>query len=279
MLKSRIELNNRYFIMYKLAVIGNPIAHSLSPLIWSEFAHQCEIELEYNKICAPIDDFEHVVRDFFASGGHALSVTAPFKSRAYALANRHNSHTLLSQTANHLIARDGLLLADNTDGIGLVADLHRMGRNLKSKNILIIGSGSVIYSVLSSLEAEAPKRIDLLMRDSSKLDDFIQKSRLVDAYDAVVSYDIVINTTPNIAENTLFSQVKQLSAHALVYDMIYTAKQTLFLKAMEQVNADITQANGLGMLIQQAAAAFTLIFAKSPNIDALYPLLQEKMNG
>lgn len=67
--------------MYKLAVIGNPIAHSLSPLIWSEFARQCEIELEYNKICAPIDDFEHVVRDFFASGGHALSVTAPFKSR------------------------------------------------------------------------------------------------------------------------------------------------------------------------------------------------------
>ncbi len=279
MLKSRIELNNRYFIMYKLAVIGNPIAHSLSPLIWSEFAHQCEIELEYNKICAPIDDFEHMARDFFASGGHALSVTAPFKARAYALANRHTPQTLLSQTANHLLAKDGLLLADNTDGVGLVADLHRMGRNLKDKNILIIGSGSVIYSVLSSLEAEAPRRIDLLMRDSSKLDDFVQKSKLLDAYDDAISYDIVINTTPNMAENTLFSQVKQLSTHALAYDMIYTAKQTLFLKAMEQLNPGITQANGLGMLIQQAATAFTLLFAKSPDANALYPLLQEKMNG
>ena len=125
-----------------------------------------------------------------------------------------------------------MLLADNTDGIGLVADLRRMGRILKDKNILIIGSGSVIYSVLSSLEAEAPERIDLLMRDSSKLDDFVQKSRLVDAYDAKVSYDIVINTTPNVAENTLFKSkwAKRLSTHALAYDMIYTAKQTMFLK-------------------------------------------------
>ena len=80
-----------------------------------------------------------------------------------------------------------------------------MGRVLKDKNRLIIGSGSVIYSVLSSLEAEAPKRIDLLMRDSSKLDDFIQKSHLVDAYAPEISYDLVINTTPNTPENTLFS--------------------------------------------------------------------------
>ena len=238
--------------MYKLAVIGNPIAHSLSPLIWSEFAHQCAIELEYSKICAPIDDFEHVVRDFFASGGYALSVTAPFKARAYSLANQHNPHTLLSQTANHLIAKKDLLLADNTD---------------------------VIYSVLSSLEAEAPKRIDLLMRDSSKLDDFIQKSHLVDAYAPEISYDLVINTTPNTPENTLFSQVKQLSTHALAYDMIYTARQTMFLKAMEQLNAEITQTNGIGMLIQQAAAAFSLIFNQTPDVDPLYPLLQDKMNG
>lgn len=265
--------------MYKLAVIGNPIAHSLSPLIWSEFAHQCAIELEYSKICAPIDDFEHVVRDFFASGGYALSVTAPFKARAYSLANQHNPHTLLSQTANHLIAKKDLLLADNTDGIGLVADLRRMGRVLKDKNLLIIGSGSVIYSVLSSLEAEAPKRIDLLMRDSSKLDDFIQKSHLVDAYAPEISYDLVINTTPNTPENTLFSQVKQLSTHALAYDMIYTARQTMFLKAMEQLNAEITQTNGIGMLIQQAAAAFSLIFNQTPDVDPLYPLLQDKMNG
>jgi Shikimate 5-dehydrogenase len=112
--------------MHKLAIIGNPVAHSLSPLIWHEFAQQTGIKLEYIKIEAPVEEFEQFVQDFFISGGKAVNITAPFKARAFALAKTHNQHALGSQTANLLINTDNGLDADNTDGVGLVADLSRL---------------------------------------------------------------------------------------------------------------------------------------------------------
>lgn len=265
--------------MHKLAIIGNPVAHSLSPLIWHEFAQQTGVELEYIKIEAPVAEFERFTQIFFSSGGKAVNITAPFKARAFALADVHNQHALGSQTANLLIKTDDGLAADNTDGLGLVADLSRLNLNLQSKNILIIGSGSVVYSVLSSLAAENPVRIDLLMRDTSKLVEFQAKSSLIKVYSKDIAYDLVINTTPNNPANELFVSIKQLAVNALAYDMSYTAKQTLFMSVMEQLNPQVIQANGIGMLIQQAKVGFQLVFGVMPDVDSLYTLLQEKLNG
>lgn len=265
--------------MHKLAIIGNPVAHSLSPLIWHEFAQQTGVELEYIKIEAPVAEFEQFVQNFFSSGGKAVNITAPFKARAFALANTYNEHALGSKTANLLINTNTGLDADNTDGLGLVADLSRINLNLKDKNILIIGSGSVIYSVLSSLAAENPARIDLLMRDTSKLIEFQVKSSLIKAYSQDIAYDLVINTTPNNPANELFVSIKQLAVNALAYDMSYTAKQTLFMSVMEKLNPRVIQVNGIGMLIQQAKIGFQLVFGIMPEVERLYTLLQEKLNG
>lgn len=265
--------------MYKLAVIGNPIEHSLSPLIWTQFAKQLDIPLEYTKILAREDNFESVVEDFFKSGGKALSVTAPFKARAFNLAKVHNQHTLIPHTANLLIQDNNQIIADNTDGLGLVADLERMSIDLAHKHILIIGSGSVIYSVLSSLLAKLPSRVDLLMRNQDKLSEFMSVSNFIKPYNSEISYDLVINTTPNSPDNKLFAEVKSLSNQAVAYDMIYTAQQTLFMQSMQNINPAIKQANGIGMLIQQAKVAFELVFNQVPNAELLYPLLQEKFNG
>ncbi len=265
--------------MYQLAVVGNPIAHSLSPNIFSEFSRQTGIELNYTRICAPIDDFERVVNEFFNNGGYALNITAPFKARAFAMASKHLPHTLLPATANVLIRKDELLIADNTDGLGLVADFARNGIELANKKILIIGSGSVIFSVLPSLEECKPERIDLLMRDSSKLDEFMQKSRLIGEFAAETEYDIVINTTPNVPDNSLFSQIKQLNSNACAYDMGYTAAKTLFMQQMLAIDPTLIALNGLGMLIQQAKYGFHRMFGLYPEIDNLYPILSEKLHG
>jgi shikimate dehydrogenase len=265
--------------MYQLAVVGNPIEHSRSPVIWHEFARQTGVELNYTKICAPIDDFEHLVTNFFQNGGLALNITAPFKARAYAMANLHHHAALIAKSANLLINRDNLIGADNTDGVGLVADLTRLGIDLAGKNLLIIGSGSVIYSVLDSLEQPAPARIDLLVRDQNKLDGFVQASRLIDAYSSDVVYDVVINTTPNTLDNQLFEQVKRLSDDSLAYDMIYSAEQTLFMQQMQHLNPQVRSANGIGMLIQQAAFGFERVFSIMPKTEALYTILQGSLNG
>lgn len=262
--------------MYKLAVVGNPIAHSLSPLIWQTFAKDVGIEIEYNKIHAEINVFEDVIKDFFIDGGTSISITAPFKARAFAMANKHKKHTLGSQTANLLFMNDGQLVADNTDGIGLVDDFGYKGINLKSKNILIIGSGSVVHSVLSSLEESHPNRIDLLMRNWDNLTQFENRSLIVDRYSEDIYYDVIINTTPSTPENELFAKIKLISDSSIAYDMIYTAKQTEFLRVMELLNPHVTQANGIGMLIQQAKIAFSQVFGIIPKIEHLYPLLQEQ---
>ena len=265
--------------MYQLAVVGNPIAHSLSPNIFAEFSNQTGIKLNYTRICAPIDDFERVVTDFFNNGGYALNITAPFKARAFATAAIHMPHTLLPRTANVLIKKDNQLIADNTDGLGLVADLSRNGIELSQKKILIIGSGSVIFSVIPSLEECKPECIDLLMRDTSKLGEFMQKSRLIGEFSAETEYDIVINTTPNVPENCLFSQIKRLNMNACAYDMGYTAPKTLFMQQMLAIDPTIMALNGLGMLIQQAKYGFYRMFGLYPEVDNLYPILSEKLHG
>ena len=265
--------------MYQLGVFGNPIAHSLSPRIFTEFGNETGIPLKYDKICVAIDHFEEEVRRFFANGGYALNITAPFKARAFTLANTHAVATLLSETANILLKTKDGIHADNTDGIGLVADLTRNKVQLQGKNILILGSGSVIFSILASLEKEQPARIDLLMRNMDKLDEFMFKSKLVDEFSNDIIYDLVINTTPNTPDNQLFKQFYKLAPDACAYDMAYTAPETLFMQTLANCQPGIKVINGLGMLIQQARYGFNCMFNIYPPVDQLYPLLNGILHG
>ncbi|MDD3266303.1 MAG: hypothetical protein PHC75_03890 [Burkholderiales bacterium] len=264
--------------MYKLAVIGNPIEHSLSPLIWQTFANDVGINLTYEKIFSEIDCFESLIKNLMADNYLALNVTSPFKARAFQIATTHGNHTLHSNTANLLIKKDNEIFADNTDGLGLIDDFRYQGVSLLNKKILILGNGSVIHSVLSSLLNEKPERVDLLMRDWNNLAQFEDASVLIHQYSKDISYDVIINTTPSLLQNSLFEQVKLVSNNAIAYDMIYTAKQTLFLAAMEKLNPNIKQTNGIGMLIQQAKVGFNKVFGIMPETQNLYPILQAKFN-
>ncbi|MEN9947093.1 MAG: hypothetical protein RLZZ293_1479 [Pseudomonadota bacterium] len=264
--------------MYQLAVIGNPISHSLSPIIWQDFAKQTAIELNYTKICAPIENFELVVNDFFAHDGYCLSVTAPFKQRAFELADQYLVNSQLTNTANHLFKKNQVLMAENTDGIGFMADLASLQIDLSNKNILFIGGGSVIHSVLHNIIQAKPQSIDLLMRDPSKISSFQSKYELVGLYQVQQRYDVVINTTPNSLDNPLFSQVKYLAHNALIYDMLYNAKVAYFNQAMQQLAPNAIIANGLGMLIQQAKLAFELVFAMPVATEHLYAQLAKHIS-
>lgn len=265
--------------MHHLAVIGNPVAHSLSPQIFTAFAAEFDIDLVYDRICPAIEDFESVVLEFFASGGYALNITAPFKTRAYDLADVRLANSQLSKTANVLIKREGKLVADNTDGRGLVADLIKNNIVLNDQNILLIGSGSVIHSVLAEVSANNPNSIDILMRNPKKITDFSQHVNKLGCFNQSVNYDLIINTTPNINDNQLFAQINKLKDNVLIYDMDYKSQQTLFIKQMQQINPNIRYLNGLGMLIMQAKFGFEVMFGKVPQTDYLYKLLGDKLHG
>lgn len=148
------------------AVVGHPISHSKSPRIHSLFARQTGQAVEYTAIQAPLDGFADTVRQFFARGGKGLNVTVPFKEEAWRLAERRTARAELAGAANTLFQDpDGALVADNTDGVGLVRDLTvNLDVALGGRRLLVLGAGGAVRGVLGPLLAERPMELVIANR-------------------------------------------------------------------------------------------------------------------
>lgn len=138
--------------METYAVFGNPIAHSKSPAIHQLFARQLGITHPYGRVLAPLDDFVSSLNQFFAEGGKGANVTVPFKEEAFARADELTERAALAGAVNTLKRlEDGRLLGDNTDGIGLLSDLERLGFIKPRQRILLVGAGGASRGVLLPL--------------------------------------------------------------------------------------------------------------------------------
>ncbi len=151
------------------AVFGNPIGHSKSPQIHHWFAEQTGQQLDYRAILAPVDGFADAWQRFVDAGGRGGNVTVPFKEQAFALAQQHSARALQAGAVNTLyIDADGKLCGDNTDGIGLVADLLRLGALLEDANILLLGAGGACRGVIGPLLAAGVGSICIANRTVEK---------------------------------------------------------------------------------------------------------------
>src|SRR6185437_2994281 len=151
--------------MDRYAVIGNPIAHSLSPAIHARFAAQLGEQIEYSALLAPLDGFRAAARAFFDAGGRGANVTLPFKMEAFALGDGASERARIAGAANVLARRDGRIEADNTDGAGLVADLRMNLRvDLRGARILVIGAGGAARGVMGPLLGEGPSALVIANR-------------------------------------------------------------------------------------------------------------------
>src|SRR5688572_6742907 len=138
--------------MDRYAVFGNPVSHSLSPRIHARFGELTGDRIEYTALAAPIGGFAEVARAFFAAGGRGANVTLPFKLDAFELAATRSERASLAGAANFLHAREGGIHADNTDGLGLVADLQaNLGFTLQGAEVLLLGAGGAARGVLGPL--------------------------------------------------------------------------------------------------------------------------------
>ncbi len=253
--------------MYKLAVVGNPIDHSLSPVVFAEFAKQFQLNLEYIKIKAYEKNFKETIVEFFNKGGMALNITSPFKQIAYEVADNATMRSRFTKSSNFLLLdKNHHIKADTTDGIGLVEDLHcNKHIELYQKNILILGSGFVLDSILLDLINANPTTIDILARNATRFE-YLKAKFGVGRYDSNIEYDVVLNTSPNVEDNMLFKQIFVLKNNMVCYDLSYSATgQTLFLQTMWQVNNNIQLYDGLGMLVEQAKVAFIKLFDNIPD--------------
>ena len=256
--------------MYKLAVLGNPIAHSLSPTVFSLFAKQFNLEINYTKVlCNDDTNFINTVEDLMAKGYTALNITSPYKQTAYKLAQNATSRSKFCQASNLLLPNvDGGVIADTTDGIGLVTDI-KVNRHIdiSTKRVLIIGSGYVLDSILLDLIAANPLCIDILARNTERVN-YLSEKFTTGVFKPNEYYDLILNSSPNVHDNKLFDQISQLGDNTFCYDLTYA--KSLFIDKMTALNPRLKSCNGLGMLIEQAVVTFNKLFNKTPNTQQVF---------
>lgn len=266
------------------AVVGNPIAHSKSPMIHSRFAEQTGECIEYRRLLAPLDGFAQIVRAFAAAGGRGVNVTVPFKLEAHALADSLSPRAAAAGAVNTLRFDGDRIHGDNTDGVGLVRDIEaNLGIGLAGARILLLGAGGAARGVVLPILERAPRSLLIVNRTAAKAEalavQFAGAARnagcaLAGGGPEVVepiAYDVIVNATAGSLDAALPECDKRaFGCGTLAYDMMYGAQPTVFMRHAESLGARVS--DGLGMLVEQAAESFFLWRAVRP---ASAPVLAE----
>lgn len=250
-------------------VMGNPVEHSRSPWIHSRFAALTGQNLQYTRQLVPLDGFAQAVRAFAQAGGRGCNVTVPFKLEAAQCATTCSERVQLAAAANTLVFQDGAIHADNTDGLGLVADIQRnAGVPLAGCDVLLVGAGGAAAGVLGPLLHEAPRSVAVVNRTAARAQALVQahtplatlqKTELLalDMQALERDFDIIINATASsLAGAGVPVPAHVLRPGSLAYDMMYGAAAQPFLDWAARHGAQ--PRDGLGMLVEQAAEAFAL---------------------
>ena len=244
----------------RYAVIGHPVAHSKSPWIHAQFAKATGQDIAYDRLEAPLQEFAPTVRGFQAAGGRGANVTLPFKTEAFALCGAHvSARAGAAQAVNTLLFEAGQVSGDNTDGVGLVNDLVRLGFSPAGRRILLLGAGGAAQGVVLPLLEHRPAALVVANRTASRARDLARRFGVAGGgYDELAGeqFDIVVNATsggltdePPPVSDAVFRP------GALAYDMVY-GKETPFLAAARRSGRAV--ADGTGMLVEQAAESFFL---------------------
>jgi shikimate dehydrogenase len=257
----------------RYAVMGNPIAHSQSPLIHGLFAAQTGQNLEYQAILVEPGQFAAAADAFRAECGRGLNVTVPFKQDAWVYADILSARAERSGAVNTLVFREhGDVLGDNTDGLGLVRDLlDNYGLTLKNKRVLLLGAGGAARGVLTPLLKAEPSRLVIANRTPAKA---VELALLFNGFGPVSGcgfgelsgfrFDLVINgTAASLSDTLLPLPADLLSEGGRCYDMMYGKEPTAFMR-WGLTHGAVCAMDGIGMLVEQAAESFRLWRGVSP---------------
>jgi len=271
----------------RYCVLGNPVAHSRSPAIHARFAAQCRQDLVYEALLAPLDGFTETVRQFVATGGKGANVTVPFKEEAFRLCTRRSARAERAGAVNTLAFAGGEIHGDNTDGAGLVRDIEaNLGFVLAGKRVLLLGAGGAARGVIAPLLACRPLSLFVANRSAGKAEVLARQFSdlaAVDAGDfaktAGRQFDAVINaTSASLAGEALPLPAGIFAADSLAYDMMYGKGETPFL-ALARAQGAAQLADGLGMLVEQAAEAFLVWRGMRPDSAPVLAALREQLKA
>ena len=262
----------------RYAVIGNPIGHTKSPAIHMAFAAAAGQDIRYEAILAPLDGFAAAVDAFRAAGGRGLNVTVPFKLDAAAYADRLLDRARQAGAVNALRFDGGTAEADNFDGLGLVRDIvANLGCPLRDRRVLVLGAGGAARGALAPLLEQRPAEVVVANREPERAAELAERFAALGpvsatGYDALRQaggFEVVINAT----SASLSGALPDLGAGVfgpgcLAYEMVYGKGLTPFLRLAQDAGAGHL-ADGVGMLVEQAAEAFAWWRGVRPDTQAV----------
>ncbi|CAG9244831.1 shikimate dehydrogenase [Paraburkholderia unamae] len=278
----------------RYAVVGNPVAHSKSPYIHTQFAAQTGERVEYDRLLAPLDGFVEHVQAFRAAGGRGLNVTVPFKLEAHALAHKLSPRAAAAGAVNTLRFDEDGIYGDNTDGFGLVRDIEvNLGVSLEGARVLLLGAGGAARGVVLPMLERRPREITIVNRTAPKAHALLAQFEgaagefgcllngggphaiYLDPVDAK-PYDVIVNATAGSLDAALPEcDERAFGAGTLAYDMMYGAQPTVFMRHAQALGA--RAADGLGMLVEQAAESFFVWRGVRPEGAPVLAALREQL--
>ena len=272
----------------RYAVFGNPIKQSKSPAIHAMFAEQCSQSILYRAVKVELDGFVRAATHFFNEGGSGLNVTVPFKQEAFAFAHQLSARASRAGAVNVLTrTTDGAIHGENTDGVGLIRDLiANLGWTVQGARVLLVGAGGAARGVLEPLLRERPQELLIVNRTGARATqlagEFADLGPLEGgAFDLIAArqFDLVINAT----SAGLSGAVPELPGTLLTersccYDMVYGAEPTPFMRWSAH-HAAWAVADGLGMLVEQAAESFYIWRNRRPVTALVINQLRASMSA
>ncbi|MDX2463720.1 MAG: shikimate dehydrogenase [Porticoccus sp.] len=269
---------DNYAVPDSYAVFGNPIEHSKSPAIHAAFAAATGEDIIYQKQQVDVGGFSEAADVFFSAGGKGLNITVPFKQDAYSYAAKLTARARHAGAVNTLsLQDDGTVLGDTTDGVGMVRDMvDNLGWKIKGKKVLVLGAGGAVRGVLEPLLELLPQHVVIANRTIDKAlqlsKGFAEMGYLLGCgFDMLPGqqFDLVVNgTSASLAGELPPLPEGLLTEHAYGYDMMYGPEPTVFMRWAQQHGA-VAVADGLGMLVEQAAESFCIWRGVKPDTKSV----------
>lgn len=266
----------------RYAVLGQPVAHSKSPLIHRQFAAQTGTALSYEALEVAPDALAETLKRLHAEGYAGLNLTLPHKVAGLALCESLSENARLAGAVNTLVRTDSGWRGDNTDGEGFITDLCRnQGLAVLGRRVLILGAGGAARGLLKPLLDQRPGEVVLSSRNPWKPEEIAAQFKDIGKIRPCTHlalkgdrYDLVINATSVGHQGTMIKLPGPLvSAGGACYDLSYGQAHAPF-RAWAQTQPVSRISDGLGMLVEQAAAAFTLWRGTHPETAAVLAALR-----
>lgn len=270
------------------AVFGNPVKHSKSPAIHAAFAAQSGQQLHYRAHKVELGRFADAASQFFLNEGKGLNITVPFKLDAYEFADELSGRARRAGAVNTLAkGDDGRIYGDNTDGVGMVRDIHdNLGWDIGGRRLLILGAGGAVRGILGPLLKQRPAHILIANRTVAKAEQLAEVFAGLGelsgtSYEALDGgqFDLIINGTSASMSGDLPPLPSQiLSSEGCAYDMMYGAEPTPFMRWAAAETAWAVS-DGLGMLVEQAAESFCIWRGIRPDTKPVIEAIRQSLSA